>query len=94
MADQYVPLYDQILVRRDVTEAQGRIILPESSRDRVQTGVVERAGAGRTLADGTLLPLDVRPGDRILFGKYAMDLKLGEETFVVVAEREVYGVLG
>jgi chaperonin GroES len=91
------PLYDRIVVKRieDSTEktASG-LFIPDSAKEKPQEGEVNAVGAGKRNDDGKLIPLDVKAGDRILFGKYSgSDIKLDGDEFLIMREDEVLGVL-
>ncbi len=90
------PLHDRILVDRlDEGEQQiGGIIIPDSAREKPQRGTVVAAGAGRVAKDGTRIPLDVKPGDQVLFGKYAgQELRVAGRDLFIVKEDDVLAVL-
>src|SRR5215467_797670 len=96
MATKFTPLHDRILVRR-VEEAEttrGGIIIPDSAKDKPQEGEVISAGKGKINEEGKVRPLDVKEGDRILFGKYSgTEIKLDGEDFVIMREEEVLGII-
>src|SRR6202012_5335487 len=96
MATKLTPLHDRILVRR-VEEAEttrGGIIIPDSAKDKPQEGEVISAGKGKVNEDGKVRPLDVKEGDRILFGKYSgTEIKLDGEDYIIMREEEVLGIL-
>ncbi len=96
MATKFTPLHDRILVRR-VEEAEttrGGIIIPDSAKDKPQEGEVISAGKGKINEEGKVRPLDVKEGDRILFGKYSgTEIKLDGEDFIIMREEEVLGIL-
>jgi len=90
------PLYDRIVVRRIEQQEQkrGGIIIPDSAREKPQEAEVVAAGRGNRLEDGTVMPLDVKVGDRILFGKYSgSEVKMDGQEFVVLREDEVLGII-
>jgi chaperonin GroES len=90
------PLRDRILVKRLEEEEQhiGGIIIPDTAKEKPQQGKVVAAGTGRISDEGKLIPLDVKAGDRILFGKYAgTEIKLDGEEYLIVREDEVLGIL-
>ena len=90
------PLYDRIVVKRiDEEETmRGGIIIPDSAKEKPQQGEVMAAGNGKRNEEGKLIPLDVKVGDRILFGKYSgNDIKLDGEEYMIMREDEVLGVL-
>ena len=91
------PLYDRIVVKRiaeDEEKTAGGIIIPDSAKEKPQQGEVVAVGKGKRLEDGKLVPLEVKVGDKILFGKYSGSEapKLGEE-YLIMREDEVLGVL-
>lgn len=93
---QVRPLHDRILVKRtaenDVTA--GGIIIPDSAKEKPHRGEIVAAGNGRILEDGTVLPLEVKIGDSILFGKFAgTELKLEDQEYIMMREDDVLGVL-
>jgi chaperonin GroES len=90
------PLHDRLLVRRveETEKTKGGIIIPDSAKERPLEGKVIAVGAGKRLEDGTLVKLDVKAGDRILFGKYAgTEIKLDGVEHLILGEDEVLGVI-
>lgn len=90
------PLYDRIVVRRieEAETIQGGIIVPDTAKEKPQQGEVVAVGNGKRLEDGKLVPLDVKVGDRVLFGKYSgSDIKLNGIEYLIMREDEVLGVL-
>ena len=90
------PLYDRIVVKRieEQETVRGGIIIPDSAKEKPQEGEVVAVGNGKRLDNGTLVPLDVKAGDRILFGKYSgSDIKLDGQEYMIMREDEVLGVL-
>jgi chaperonin GroES len=90
------PLHDRIIVQRLEEGEQhiGGIIIPDTAKEKPQQGTVIAAGNGKTKDDGKRVPLDVKAGDRILFGKYAgQEIKLGGEEYLIVKEDEVLAVI-
>ncbi|MBK9170868.1 MAG: co-chaperone GroES [Bryobacterales bacterium] len=90
------PLYDRIVVKRieEQETVRGGIIIPDSAKEKPQEGEVIAVGHGKRMDDGKLIPLDVKAGDRILFGKYSgSDIKLDGEEYLIMREDEVLGVL-
>ena len=90
------PLHDRVVVRRieEKETVQGGIIIPDTAKEKPQEGEVIAIGAGKRLDDGKLVPLDVKPGDRILFGKYSgSEIKLEGEEFLIIREEEILGVI-
>jgi len=91
------PLYDRIIIQRldEGEQRVGGIIVPDSAREKPQRGTVIAAGTGKIRDDGTRQPLDVKAGDRILFGKYSgQDITVDGEDYLIIREEEVLGVLG
>jgi len=90
------PLHDRLVVRRlEEGEQQiGGIIIPDSAKEKPQRGTVIATGSGTVREDGTRTPLDVKPGDLILFGKYAsQDIKVDGEELLIMRETEVLAVI-
>ena len=91
------PLHDRMLVRRieEKETAKGGIIIPDTAKEKPMEGEVLAVGNGRVLENGKKLPLDVKVGDRILFGKYSgTEIKIDGEEVLVVREDEVLAVMG
>ncbi len=96
MATKLVPLHDRILVRRieEQETVRGGIIIPDSAKEKPQEGEVIAVGKGKINEEGTVRPLDVKEGDRILFGKYAgTEITIDGDEFLIMREEEVLGVL-
>jgi chaperonin GroES len=96
MATKFTPLHDRILVRRvdEGETTRGGIIIPDSAKEKPQEGEVVSVGKGKISEEGKVRPLDVKDGDRILFGKYSgTEIKLDGEDFIIMREEEVLGVL-
>ena len=90
------PLQDRILVKRveEAEKTRGGIIIPESAKERPLEGVVIAVGSGKRLEDGTLVKLDVKAGDTILFGKYTgTEIKVDGVEHTIVREDEVLGII-
>lgn len=90
------PLRDRILVERieDQEQRIGGIIIPDTAREKPQQGRVVAAGNGRVTDKGDVLPLDVREGDTVLFGKYAgSEIKIEGKEYLILREDEVLGVV-
>src|SRR5665213_3650431 len=95
MAVNITPLHDRVLVRRteEKESVKGGIIIPDTAKEKPQEGEVVAVGNGRR-EKGELIPLDVKPGDRILFGKYSgNDIKIGSDEYMIMREDEILGVL-
>ena len=91
------PLHDRVLVKRvaEQEEKHGSIVIPDSAKEKPQEGRVIAVGTGKLSEDGTTVPLDLKRGDRILFGKYSgSEIKLDGEEFLIMKEEDVLGVLG
>ncbi|MCU0250078.1 MAG: co-chaperone GroES [Vicinamibacterales bacterium] len=90
------PLHDRILVKRieEGEQVVGGIIIPDTAKEKPQQGKVVAIGAGKIDDKGKRVPLDVKDGDRILFGKYSgQEIKLDGEEFLIMREDEVLGVI-
>jgi chaperonin GroES len=91
------PLYDRIVVKRldnDAEKTAGGLFIPDSAKEKPQEGEVVAVGQGKRSDDGKLIPLDVKAGDRILFGKYSgSDIKMDGNEYLIMREDEVLGVI-
>ena len=90
------PLYDRILVRRVAEEekTKGGIIIPDTAKEKPSEGEVVAVGTGKVNEKGALRPLEVKAGDRILFGKYSgNEIKVDGDELIILREDEVLGVL-
>ncbi len=91
------PLYDRVVVRRledKETTTAGGLFIPDSAKEKPQEGEVVAVGKGKRLENGSVVALDVQPGDRILFGKYSgSDIKLDGEEYMIMREDEILGIL-
>jgi len=90
------PLHDRMVVRRieEKETAKGGIIIPDTAREKPQEGEVLAIGSGKRLEDGTKVGLDVKVGDKVLFGKYSgTDIRLDGEDVLILREDEVLAVL-
>jgi chaperonin GroES len=95
-ATTFTPLHDRILVRRieEGETVRGGIIIPDSAKEKPQEGEVISVGKGKSNDEGKVFPLDVKPGDRILFGKWGgTEIKIDGEEFLMMKEDEVLGIL-
>src|ERR1700685_165326 len=90
------PLYDRIVVKR-IAEAEttrSGIVIPDSAKEKPQQGEITAAGRGKRLDDGNMVAMDVKVGDRILFGKYSgSETKLDGTEYIIMREEDVLGVL-
>ena len=90
------PLHDRIIVKRLEQEAKttGGIIIPDTVKEKPLKGEVVATGKGRVNDEGKILPLDVKKGDKILFGKYAgTEFQLEGDEYLMMREEDIYGVL-
>ncbi|MCK6555006.1 co-chaperone GroES [Candidatus Binatia bacterium] len=90
------PLQDRVIVTRieDEEKTKGGIIIPDTAKEKPQQGKVVAVGKGKVGDDGKVIPLDVKVGDRILFGKYAgSEVKLEGEEHLIMREDDILGVL-
>ena len=90
------PLYDRIVVKRIEQQESTRngIFIPDSAKEKPQEGEVIAVGHGKRLEDGTLVALDVKVGDRVLFAKYSgSDTKVGDTEYLIMREDDILGVL-
>ncbi|MEE2960004.1 MAG: co-chaperone GroES [Myxococcota bacterium] len=93
---KFRPLQDRILVKRIENEEKtaGGIIIPDSAKEKPQEGLVVALGNGKRLDDGTLLTLDLKKGDRILFGKYSgSEVTIDGDEHLILREDEILGVM-
>ena len=91
------PLHDRVLVRRIEAAAKtaGGIIIPDSAQEKPQEGEIVSVGTGTRAEDGTVTPLDVRAGDKILFGKWSgTEVKIDGEDLIIMKETDVLGIVG
>ena len=91
------PLHDRVLVRRleEQESKRGGIIIPDSAKEKPQQAEVVAVGNGKLLDDGQRVELDVKSGDRILFGKYSgSDIRIEGEEYLILREDEILGVIG
>ncbi|MAM41594.1 MAG: co-chaperone GroES [Erythrobacter sp.] len=91
------PLHDRVLVRRIEAEEKtaGGIIIPDSAKEKPSEGEIVAVGAGAKAEDGTVTPLDVKSGDRVLFGKWSgTEIKLDGEDLLIMKESDIMGIMG
>jgi chaperonin GroES len=91
------PLHDRVLVKRreKQDEKHGSLIIPDTAKEKPQEGKVVAVGTGRVTDEGKKLPLTVKAGDRILFGKYSgNEVDLDGEAYLIMKEEDVLGILG
>jgi chaperonin GroES len=90
------PLHDRILIKRieEKESVKGGIIIPDTAKEKPQEGEVVAVGHGKKNAEGTVIALDVKAGDRILFGKYSgAEIKLDGQEYLILREEEVLGII-
>lgn len=90
------PLHDRILLKRieEKESIKGGIVIPDTAKEKPQEGLVVAVGNGKILENGTKLSLEVREGDRVLFGKYSgSEIKVDGEEYLIIREDEVLGIL-
>jgi chaperonin GroES len=95
MATTIRPLHDRVIVKRldEQEQMRGGIIIPDTAKEKPQQGEVIAAGEGKFRDDGTRQPLDVKTGDRVLFGKYSgSEVKIDDEEYLIMREDEILGV--
>jgi chaperonin GroES len=91
------PLHDRVLIRRlqEQDDKHGSIIIPDTAKEKPQEGKVIAVGTGRMTEDGKKLPLALKEGDRILFGKYSgSEVKLDGQEYLIMKEEDVLGIVG
>jgi len=94
---KFRPLHDRVLVRRieAAEKTAGGIIIPDSAQEKPQEGEVVAIGTGTRAEDGTITPLDLKAGDKILFGKWSgSEVKLDGEDLLIMKESDVLGIVG
>ncbi len=90
------PLHDRVIVRRleEETKSPGGIVIPDTAKEKPIQGEVIAVGKGKILESGEVRPLDVKAGDRVLFGKYSgTEVKVGGEEVLVMREEDIVGVI-
>ncbi|MBW1644829.1 MAG: co-chaperone GroES [Deltaproteobacteria bacterium] len=90
------PLQDRLIVKRieEEEKTKGGIIIPDAAKEKPMQGEVIAVGKGKVLEDGKVMPLDVKQGDRILFGKYAgTEIKIDGQEYLIMREDDVLGIL-
>ena len=92
----YRPLHDKVIIQRleEEEKSAGGIIIPDTAKEKPQQGKVIAVGTGIVLKDGKVIPLQVKPGDRVLFSKYGgTEVKFGDEDYLVMREDDILGIL-
>ncbi len=90
------PLHDRVIVRRleEERKSAGGIVIPDTAKEKPIQGEVVAAGKGKILENGQVRPLDVKVGDKVLFGKYSgTEVKVGDEELLVMREEDIMGVV-
>ena len=90
------PLHDRVLIKRieEQETVKGGIIIPDTAKEKSQEGEVVAVGTGKTLENGSVTPLEVKKGDRILFGKYSgTEIKVEAQDYLILREDEIIGIL-
>ena len=93
---KFRPLHDRLLVKRmeEEEERRGGIIIPDTAKEKPQQGKVMAVGTGKVTEEGKKLPLEVKAGDRILFGKYSgSEVKIDDEEYLILREEDILGIL-
>ena len=97
MATTIKPLHDRVIVKRideSADKTAGGLFIPDSAKEKPQEGEVIAAGAGKYKENGERQPLDVKTGDRILFGKYSgSEIKIDGDEFLIMREDEILGII-
>src|SRR5207244_8508761 len=96
MTVHVTPLHDRVLVRRlqEKETIKGGIIIPDTAKEKPQEGEVMAVGSGKRLEDGKVIPLEVKEGDRVLFGKYSgTEIKVDDNEYLILREDEILGIL-
>ncbi len=91
------PLHDRVLVKPLEADAKsaGGIIIPDTAQEKPQEGKVVAVGAGKRADDGSITPMDVKKGDRVLYGKWSgTEVKVGNDTLMIMNESDIMGILG
>ena len=89
------PLHDRVLIKRieEQETVKGGIIIPDTAKEKSQEGEVVAVGAGKTLENGSVAALEVKAGDRILFGKYSgTEIKVDNQDYLILSEDEIIGI--
>jgi len=92
----YRPLHDRVIVQRieELEKSAGGIIIPDTAKEKPQEGKVIAVGTGTVLKNGKTIPLQVKPGDRVLFSKYGgTEVEFGDENYLVLREDDILGII-
>ena len=96
MAVNLTPLHDRVIVKRieEKESVRGGIIIPDTAKEKPQEGKVVAVGKGKANDEGKVMPLDVKAGDRILFGKYSgTEVKIDGDEHLIMREEDILGIL-
>jgi len=97
MATNITPLHDRVIIKRiedGVNQTAGGLFIPDTAKEKPQEGEVIAAGQGKYKEDGNRQSLDVKAGDRVLFGKYSgSEIKLDGDEFIIMREDEILGII-
>ncbi|MDE1172964.1 MAG: co-chaperone GroES [Parvibaculaceae bacterium] len=96
MTQQFRPLHDRVLVRRveEETKTAGGIIIPDTAQEKPSKGEIIAVGAGTRTEDGKILPLDVKAGDHVLFGKWSgTEVKIDGTEYLIMKESDILGII-
>lgn len=90
------PLHDRVVIKRleETTKTAGGIIIPDTAKEKPSEGIVEAVGNGLHTEDRKIIPMSVKPGDKVLFGKWSgNEAKIDGETYLIMKESEILGVI-
>ena len=90
------PLHDRVVIKRleETTKTAGGIIIPDTAKEKPSEGIVEAVGNGLHTEDGKIIPMSVKPGDKVLFGKWTgTEIKIDGEDLLIMKESDVLGTL-
>jgi chaperonin GroES len=90
------PLHDRVVIKRieETQAAKGGIIIPDTAKEKPMEGEAISVGPGKVMPDGKRSPMDVKPGDRVLIGKYAgTEIKIDDEEYIIMREEEILAIL-
>ena len=90
------PMHDRIIVKRleEETKTAGGIFIPETAKEKPQRGEVVAVGKGKVTEEGKVMPMDVKKGDKVLFGKYAVtEVKIDGQEYLIMREDDILGVI-
>lgn len=93
---QFKPLLDRVLIKRveEENKTAGGLIIPDTAKEKPSTGIVVAVGPGGRDESGKAAPMTVKAGDRVLFGKWSgTEIKLNGETMMIMAERDIFGII-